>query len=342
MYSVLIWGAGEYAKYCLDNNYFINCHIKGFIDSYRTVDNLAGYPIYTPEQAKQLIAEVDYIIIFAHDACFEIFAQCLRLYFPFEKILLNLFVDEPFGNSSPDVITEIMPALRYSREYGKFKLIKTNERDPIDENIQIGKGDFSNLSYISDYFRYRSFEFMANQIIQEKVPGCLAELGVFKGEFAKFINAKFPNRVLYLFDTFEGFDSNEAEYEKVQGRVTDRFVNYFRSSTSVDFLLEELPYPAMCRIVKGLFPQSIPDEAKAEIFAFVSLDVDLEASTFAGLEFFYHRLSPGGCIFLHDYNSRDLSGVASAVASFERTILNGKRLHKIPLADRAGTLVILK
>ena len=33
----------------------------------------------------------------------------------------------------------------------------------------------------------------------------VAEAGVFQGEFAKWINQFFPNRVLHLFDTFQGF-----------------------------------------------------------------------------------------------------------------------------------------
>lgn len=33
----------------------------------------------------------------------------------------------------------------------------------------------------------------------------VAETGVFQGEFAKWINQYFPNCVLHLFDTFQGF-----------------------------------------------------------------------------------------------------------------------------------------
>lgn len=36
----------------------------------------------------------------------------------------------------------------------------------------------------------------------------------FRGEFAKYIHRAFPHSKLYLFDTFEGFDQRDVEYEK--------------------------------------------------------------------------------------------------------------------------------
>ena len=60
----------------------------------------------------------------------------------------------------------------------------------------------------------------------------------------------------------------------------------------------------------------------------------------AGLEFFYPRLAEGGVIFLHDYNSAFLGGVKQAVKRYEKKV--GSRLKKVPFADRAGTIVIVK
>lgn len=66
---------------------------------------------------------------------------------------------------------------------------------------------------------------------------------------------------------------------------------------SVERMLGNLPYPEKAKICKGLFPASVTAEAEKEKFAFVSLDVDFEESTYEGLKFFYPRLSEGGCIF---------------------------------------------
>lgn len=45
-------------------------------------------------------------------------------------------------------------------------------------------------------------------------------------------------------------------------------------------------------------------------------------------------------MFLHDYNSSFLGGVKKAVIRFEEDM--GLKLKKVPIADRAGTLVIVK
>ena len=105
-------------------------------------------------------------------------------------------------------------------------------------------------------------------------------------------------------------------------------------------MLGNLPYPDKAVVCKGFFPESITEEAGKEKYAFVSLDVDFEESTFEGLKFFYPRLSEGGYIFIHDYNTYYLKGVKAAVKRYEEFI--GQKLKAIPIADRAGTLIIMK
>jgi len=73
---------------------------------------------------------------------------------------------------------------------------------------------------------------------------------------------------------------------------------------------------------------------------FVSIDVDMEQPVYDGLKFFYPRLQQGGYIFIHDYNSAYLVGVKKAVLRYELDL--GTKLNKVPIADRAGTLVIVK
>ena len=65
-------------------------------------------------------------------------------------------------------------------------------------------------------------------------------------------------------------------------------------------------------IKKGLFPASAKEID--EKFAFVSLDMDLFNPIFEGLEFFWPKMSPGGVIFVHDYDCWD--GVTKAVMKF--------------------------
>lgn len=190
-----------------------------------------------------------------------------------------------------------------------------------------------------DYVRFKQLELLAEQISAAGVTGAVAELGVYQGNFSKYINALFPERTLYLFDTFEGFDEKDEKFDVENGHVdsamfdhVDRFTN-----TTLELVLSKMTTRENCIVCKGFFPetaQGIEDQ-----FALVSLDADLYKPMLAGLEYFYPRLSPGGFLMLHDYNHPRFLGVKQAVADFEKS--HGL-VAKIPIADKNGTLLITK
>lgn len=103
-------------------------------------------------------------------------------------------------------------------------------------------------------------------------------------------------------------------------------------------VLARMPFEEKVVIRKGFFPETAQGLEK-ERYAVVSLDVDLYAPTFAGLEYFYPKLNEGGAIVLHDYNSLRFDGVRRAVADYERKY---GRLDLIPLSDLHGTAIIVK
>ena len=226
-----------------------------------------------------------------------------------------------------DVIEQIAP-LYINKLKSKRIIIDRMYIDNIDESI-LDK----HLVQKWDYFRYRTFELIAQQI--SDIPGCAAEAGVFRGEFAEIINAVMPQRKLYLFDTFESFNKQEYEQEKELGYVDESHYNAFKN-TSVQKVLSRMPYSSQCIIKKGSFPETT--EGIEEVFAFVSLDMDLEKSIYEGLKWFLPRMVSGGVIFVHDYNNKELLGVKRAVEKYEKKY---GELCKIPLADRGGTLVVI-
>ncbi|MCI8550035.1 MAG: methyltransferase [Lachnospiraceae bacterium] len=157
--------------------------------------------------------------------------------------------------------------------------------------------------------------------------------------FSALINQKFPDRKLYLYDSFESFNQEEYEKEIALGYAPRGFFNGFKNTSEAD-VLKIMKYPDKCRIRKGYFPESIKSEDKEEKFVFVSLDVDFEEFTLEGLRFFYPRLVEGGYIFLHDYHNHCLFGVKRAVERFEAEV--GGSLKKVPISDEGGTLVIVR
>jgi O-methyltransferase len=99
--------------------------------------------------------------------------------------------------------------------------------------------------------------------------------------------------------------------------------------------MPRMPHPEKVVVRKGYFPVTL--EGLEERFALVSLDVDLYKPTLAGLGYFYPRLSVGGCIFIHDYNSSRYKGVRKAVDEY--TEANGTLVQP---PDFAGTVVLPK
>jgi O-methyltransferase len=185
----------------------------------------------------------------------------------------------------------------------------------------------------SDYIRLSTLELIAEEIYQKNITGNVAELGVYKGDFAKDINAVFPDKKFYLFDTFEGFDNRDIAKE-VEAGFSDGKQDF--SDTSVEAVLAKMSNPGNCIVKKGFFPQSA--EGVSDTFCFVSLDTDLYEPILAGLEFFYPRLSSGGYIFVHDFNNEEYKGARQAVVEF----CDKMKIGFTPIADIGGTAVIAK
>lgn len=189
-----------------------------------------------------------------------------------------------------------------------------------------------------DYVRQSSLELITEEIYNNNIKGNVAELGVYRGDFAKKINELFYDRKLYLFDTFEGFDNKDAVEDVNNGFTTNEMLDKvgFFKNTNTKLVLSKMKYPQNCIIKKGYFPKTAEDVDDA--FSFVSIDADLFAPIYEGLKYFYKRLSIGGYIFVHDYNLEDTKGAKKAVKMFCKE----NNITYFPLTDIYGTAVISK
>lgn len=185
-----------------------------------------------------------------------------------------------------------------------------------------------------DYNRLACLEMCAYEIYDNKIAGAVAELGVFRGDFAKDINTVFPERKLYLFDTFEGFDERDIGTEVGKGFSSG---DQDFSSTSVNLVLGKMPNVNQCVVRKGYFP-STAEGLESEQYAFVSIDTDLYEPILAGLHYFYPRLNKGGYIFIHDYNNDGYKGARQAVLDFCKS----QQIAFVPIPDLGGSVVIGK
>lgn len=196
-------------------------------------------------------------------------------------------------------------------------------------------------SKIKDFFnqdlndaRAASLKMAAHEIYDAGVKGNVAELGVYRGDFAVRINALFPERMLYLFDTFEGFNAIDVAIDERNGLSSAQKGDF--SYSDIESIVKRMPFSDKCIVRKGLFPESAADVN--DCFAFVSIDVDLYQPTFEGLKYFFPRVVRGGYIFVHDYNSSRFQGVKKAVREFCRE----ENASYFPLHDISGSVVIAK
>lgn len=96
-------------------------------------------------------------------------------------------------------------------------------------------------------------------------------------------------------------------------------------------------YPENVVIKQGYFPESTQGIEDCK-FCFVNLDMDLYKPMYAGLEFFFDRLNPKGCILLHDYYHENWGGVKEAVGDYER--VHDIELLKLPIGDGCSIAII--
>lgn len=168
---------------------------------------------------------------------------------------------------------------------------------------------------------------------EKNILGAVAEAGVFQGEFASVINSNFPDRILYLFDTFEGFDQRDVMFEE-RNSYSDAKVGYL-NITSETLVLDKMKYPKNCVIRQGYFPETATDIH--EKFCYVNLDMDLYKPTLEGLRFFYPRMTDGGIITIHDYFSQGYEGVNAAVEEFLDEVSDD--ITPFPIGDQVSIAI---
>lgn len=208
---------------------------------------------------------------------------------------------------------------------------------------QIRKAGFEGiLRYAHEFrgaqdLRVAGLRLLADEINARDIDGAVAELGVFKGEFAAELNLLFPNKEIYLFDTFEGFAESDLGVEKEITGGNNVWHPDF-ADTCIEDVMARLPYPEKAHFIKGYFPDSIEQLCGDEQYVFVSIDPDLYEPTRQGLAYFWPRMVKNGVIMIHDYNSMQFPGVGKAVREF----VAEKGIMPVPLADLHGSVLITK
>jgi hypothetical protein len=294
MKKIICFGAGAIGKRYVEN--FLRDKLLAFADNDREKIGgvYLGHDIIAPEE----IVNYDY-----------------------DRIVIT--IDDEFS---------LIPELNEIKTDGN-EIINAVYNQLISLGVEPRKIELASTLYAPHEPRIIFLRHLAELLDENKVSGEVAECGVFRGSFASHINAYFPKRKLYLFDTFEGFKQNDMDAEN------DRETIRWLQSQTVGIIATGSAFTATLRcvnrenviVVPGQVPQTLA-KCEHEKFAFVNLDMDLYAPQLAALRFFAPRMSPGGVILLHDYYYKYTPGVKQAVDEFARE----RNFSRLPIGDNSS------
>lgn len=314
--GIYVWGTGCGASELIEAGLEAT-RITAFVDSFPMGDTFLGKPVLLPKQLP--LRDCELLIITARHAD-AIGNRCRELGIPEEKCLfLKNNCELSDRNASCTTARSLLGEELLQKLLPKHRIVSTP--------AQLAGSALPERDLGNDYVRLATLELLCRRLAD--VPGAAAELGVYRGFFARCINQLLPERKLYLFDSFEGFSEEANASESFQAA---------HANTTIEKVLAILPYPEKAIVKPGFFPESLG--GLEEQFCLVSLDVDFYQTTLDGLRYFWPRLEKGGYLLLHDWGSPKLPGVAKALQDFERE--NGCRIPAIPLCDVGGSLILCK
>lgn len=322
---VVLFGTGALSK-------FLTGHLKEQtkIVAYlvtETNEDINGIPTISLEKLQKI--EYDYIVV-AFGNTIKGIEILEKANVPKHKIVGYAYTGMPYEESLLQ---------KECNNFVREKLCNTKIPDLFDippkEYFVCGMNVLENRDIIEkDFVREQTLSFLAEEINRRNIKGSVAEIGVSRGEFAQKINALFPNRKLYLFDTFDGLSTKDRNKALKLG-WGERQYAIGEKGKPIDEILQSMPYREKCIVKKGYFPNSFDLN---EDFAFVSLDIDFYNSVKKGLEFIYPYLSKGGYIMVHDFHNLLFTETRDAVIDF----CEKNNVSYVPIPDIAGTVVIVK
>ncbi|MCO6430154.1 MAG: class I SAM-dependent methyltransferase [Deltaproteobacteria bacterium] len=141
--------------------------------------------------------------------------------------------------------------------------------------------------------------FLLSQVLLQKIPGEVAELGCYMGHTAVIIQKTIQqcksDKLLHVFDSFEGLPPKDIKDGQTQ------FQGGWCATTSEQVISKcrkfEVPIPIMH---PGWFEHTLERQLPRSI-AFAHLDGDFYSSIMVSLEHIYPRLSPGAVVVIDDY-----------------------------------------
>lgn len=184
------------------------------------------------------------------------------------------------------ILLSLVASIRIGEDSIRNVVCEINEKEKISSLIKKVREETDLLMKDNEVYQMYS----AIKSVQ-KINGDIAEVGTYKGGSSKIICEAEKNKMIHLFDTFNGLPApSKEDIYFTEGLLSASFAqvkNYLSKYHNV-------------HLYSGIFPNSA-DPIKDKKFSFVNLDVDTYNSTLDCLKFFYPRMNKGGIIISHDY-----------------------------------------
>lgn len=186
--------------------------------------------------------------------------------------------------------------------------------------------------------------YVDNLLVAERTKGLagdVVECGVWRGGMsAGLAEVLGPDRMYYLFDSFEGL----PPAQEIDGAVAQRWQADTASPAYFDNCRAEMEFAreAMTRAsvrfecIKGWFEDTIPQFRGTDSISLLRLDGDWYDSTMVCLEHFFPRVVDHGIVLIDDYHT--WTGCSRAVHDYLAATRSASRIHQSP----AGVAYIVK
>jgi O-methyltransferase len=169
---------------------------------------------------------------------------------------------------------------------------------------------------------YRCYELYSLAAQMTSVAGEVVEVGVWRGGSAALIAGANSERVIHLFDTFEGVAKADKAYDTLYagGEHADT------DQTIVRKLFQKIG--VKCTINSGIFPEDTL-HFLPESICFAHIDVDTYSSAKDAFIPIWHRTQPNGIVVFDDYGFFGCEGVTQFVNEITSTINDALFVHNL-------------
>ena len=218
--GIYVWGTGCGASELIERGMELE-QITALVDSFPMSDTFLGKRVVLPEDVD--VQDMDLLIITARHAQ-AIGDRCKELNIPAEKCLYLKNNTELFDRNDSCKAAQILGDNLLKKLIPQQRMVATPR--------QLADSVLPEKEVTNDYVRLATLELLCRRL--EQIPGAAAELGVYRGFFAKCINQLMPKRNLYLFDSFKGFGADANASDSFQAA---------HKNTAVEKVLSIMPHP---------------------------------------------------------------------------------------------------